>query len=374
MIRLDDIAGEFGVTVLTDIKEDETFDELCACSFLGPDHLAEALLTEDTPVGSPRTIIAYRSYRLWRRGRAFTLVELLVVIGIIGILISILMPALNKARQQAGSLACESNLHQIGLLLEGYVAENKGWLPYGHAAVGGQPYWAGGVEWNWADTLMLRIKPRGQVPDGPNAWAGNAVSNQAFDFNGLFHDRDLPAIDWGNRACDYVANIRILVDANQKEYMDQIGDHYLALRKMSSIRSSASVAMIWCGGTNIYYGYDTGANACSWEIDQSQINWGSCMLNPAGYSWANSSQVNLIALSPISGTSSFAGNVTLQTLGLENHDSSFNWNPCDMRFRHLGDKACNLMFVDGHVETRMLGSVYGSEINVNPPTALAPAP
>jgi prepilin-type N-terminal cleavage/methylation domain-containing protein len=63
------------------------------------------------------------------RGRGFTLVELLVVIGIIALLISILLPALNKAREQANATKCASNMRQLYMYLAMYVGENKNFLP-----------------------------------------------------------------------------------------------------------------------------------------------------------------------------------------------------------------------------------------------------
>ena len=60
-----------------------------------------------------------------RMRRAFTLVELLVVIGIIALLISVLLPALNKANQQAKKIACQSNLRMMGQALAVYTNDTK---------------------------------------------------------------------------------------------------------------------------------------------------------------------------------------------------------------------------------------------------------
>jgi prepilin-type N-terminal cleavage/methylation domain-containing protein/prepilin-type processing-associated H-X9-DG protein len=63
------------------------------------------------------------------RNKGFTLIELLVVIAIINILAGMLLPSLTRAKEQARRGACLSNLHQIGLSLQMYAAENDGFFP-----------------------------------------------------------------------------------------------------------------------------------------------------------------------------------------------------------------------------------------------------
>jgi prepilin-type N-terminal cleavage/methylation domain-containing protein/prepilin-type processing-associated H-X9-DG protein len=108
-----------------------------------------------------------------QRARGFTLVELLVVIGIIALLISILLPSLNAAREQARMAKCLSNLQQLGLAAVMYTQNNKGYILPADINAGGpivDPTF--GRTWSdtWA-TILVADKyvpyPRGLDPTTP---------------------------------------------------------------------------------------------------------------------------------------------------------------------------------------------------------------
>jgi prepilin-type processing-associated H-X9-DG protein/prepilin-type N-terminal cleavage/methylation domain-containing protein len=100
---------------------------------------------------------------------AFTLVELLVVIGIIGLLVAILLPSLQRARSQANVLKCLSNVRQINIACQMYANENGGYLPrYTEVPPTGLPtVW----RWNWTGLIFNYIGKNTKVFECPGrAW------------------------------------------------------------------------------------------------------------------------------------------------------------------------------------------------------------
>jgi prepilin-type N-terminal cleavage/methylation domain-containing protein len=103
------------------------------------------------------------------RRKGFTLVELLVVIGIIAVLISILLPSLAKAQRQAELVRCTSNLRQIAIATIAYCNENKGYLPPHRFDTGNSTYdFSGGLYgYTWTHSF-------GGTPD-PGALIGRLI-------------------------------------------------------------------------------------------------------------------------------------------------------------------------------------------------------
>src|SRR5438477_488186 len=94
-----------------------------------------------------------------RARRGFTLIELLVVIAIIGVLIALLLPAVQAAREAARRAQCVNNLKQIGIAIHNYGSSNKDSFPWGDG-----PWW---IEWS-ANTLLLPYMEQGPIYNSIN--------------------------------------------------------------------------------------------------------------------------------------------------------------------------------------------------------------
>ena len=111
--------------------------------------------------------------------RAFTLIELLVVIAIIALLMSVLLPSLNRTRKQARTVACMSNLKQWGYIWHMYTEDNNGKFNPGNSAAGA----AAGNDWPiilmsyYMDRGALTVCPAATRPMvAPGEWATRAWS------------------------------------------------------------------------------------------------------------------------------------------------------------------------------------------------------
>jgi prepilin-type N-terminal cleavage/methylation domain-containing protein/prepilin-type processing-associated H-X9-DG protein len=298
-----------------------------------------------------------------RRQRArfgFTLVELLVVIGIIAVLIALLLPALNRARQQAKAVQCQSNLRSIGQGLLIYAGMNKGTLPYGFWGGGGG---ASGTQW----TLLLMETLTGRGGD----WVDASVSGQNTSrTKTLFHCPEVVNSDTSvneSAIVHYLSHPRLMpqLGLNDNYAINVLGKLNAKLEpyRIAKIKRSAEIAIIFdgslepkpAGGMGPVGNVPVANTLDAWRMFYDSYHTDRTWSGMPGHM----ARSNPVDLQPSS------GNIP----SLVNTDNTGNAN--NVRFRHQNNKVMNALMVDGHVQTFEMKGQYQSDflrgnINVNP--------
>ena len=220
------------------------------------------------------------------------------------------------------------------------------------------------------------------VRENAGANVHNYLQAMAYSYLGVFHDTDTPGMPMGDRVTNYTANIRVLPDStapdpiaiNMGFAVPQYHQDY-PLRKASGIVHGSQVMMIWCGGLNLSNGVSNqGSNPVCWNLDEAQNDWGHGFSNPPAFNYFQPSQyTNLVAPGYDGIHASQLNNVTKNVCLAENIDyinTSTGWDTAsDQRYRHMNNTMMNALFVDGHVESRLIGSVYVLDVCLNPLTS-----
>ena len=321
-----------------------------------------------------------RNTGMARRRVGFTLVELLVVIGIIAVLIGILLPALGRARAQARAVQCQSNLRQIGLALQMYVNQSKGALPPGFMIVNFNTTPKTVI--NWTSLLCGMMDKNAGVTNTASDTAGN-VNTRGFRRVMLCPEVTAVAAEFDpndNSVTHYLAHPRLMPILNS-EYSSppELPDNYIRnsggdpnavmkCYKLSKLKRSADIAMVFDGSLSLLTGVGNYSNYSGSPYYRPRQNMPVADL--ISKRALGASQTALIADwprtsykpdDPVDMTPVDAGGAN-PPLAFTNKD--LDGNDRNFRFRHGRSDTLNALFGDMHVATFQTSK---KRLSSNPP-------